>query len=118
MSDICEIDLSRMTETPRCAVLCRTPYELDEFFFNARRQLSRFMTWNRDDIGRLWNVYEERTGFTLFTGRECPDHSMSYCNEEWFRNSGYEVIELSDFYTIPDIVESDEDIACLFGGAV
>lgn len=114
MNSFCEIDLSRMTQEPKCAVICRTIDDLYVFFENAQQQLGQFVRWSRDKAVLLWGSYKEKTGFTLFT-RTGPD-LMTYCNEEWFRENGYEIIEVSDLISILDIDESDVSVYFLFGG--
>lgn len=118
MKDIPEIDLSRMTELPKCSVLCRNTEELDVFFANAQKQLGQFLYWDYDDILDLWNLYKDKTGFTLFVGDYTEPDSMSYCDEEWFRKNGYDIIEFSDIAATPDIEESDEPVGFLLGGIV
>lgn len=118
MKDTYEIDLSRMAELPKCSVLCRNTEELYMFFANAKQQFGQFLHWDYDDILLLWENYEDKTGFTLFAGNYAKPGSMSYCYEEWFHKSGYDVIEFSDLATIPDIEESDESVDSLFGGMI
>lgn len=113
MKNIPEIDLSRMLELPKCAVICRNIEELEIFYANATQQLGEYLYWDFDDALGLWNNYEDKTGFTLFAGSDSPS-SMSYCNEEWFRGNGYEIIELSDIAYIPDIRESEATLDTLF----
>lgn len=108
-------NLSRMTSLPKCAVMCRNNEELEAFYENAKRQLGKFLCWDFDEILNLWCRYREITGFTLFVSDSEPG-SMSYCDEDWFRRSGYELIEFSDLCDVADIEESDQPVAVLFGG--
>ena len=113
MKDIPEINLSRMTETPMCAVICRDTDELKIFFSNAQRQLGKYLRWDYNDIRNIWENYGGSTGFTLFVSRDSVSDSMSYCYEDWFARNGYENIELSDLCAIKDIEESDKPITFL-----
>lgn len=108
-------DLSRMTSLPKCAVMCRNIEELKSFYENVKRQLDKFLYWDFDEILMLWERYREITGFTLFVSDSEPG-SMSYCDEDWFRKSGYELIEFSDLCDVADIEESDQPVAVLLGG--
>lgn len=110
-------DLSRMLELPKCAVLIRTEAEASAFFHNSIQQIAKYVYWNFADVLDLWNIYKEKTGFTLFTSYDGPELA-SYCYEGWFRDNGYEIIEFSDLCNIADIDESDQPIDVLFGGAV
>lgn len=109
-------DLSRMLELPKCAVLCRTEDEVRAFFENAKQQLPGNLFWDLEDILGLWSYYKEKTGFTVITSIE-PE-SMSYCEEDWFRAEGYELIEFSDLINVVEIEESDQSVELLFGGVV
>ena len=115
MKDIPEIDLSRMLELPKCAVICRSVEELELFHEFASKQLAEHMYWDFKFIHRIWDDYEENTGFTLFDGDGSGPHSMTYCYEAWFRDHGYEIIEFSDLCNIPDIQESEASLDTLFG---
>lgn len=111
---VAEVDLSRMIDLPRCAVMCRNKEELESFYEVAKHQLSRFMHWDFEEITGLWNVYDEQTGFTLFdTDRRRS--FMSYCDEEWFRRKGYEIVEFSDIAYVVEIEESETPLESLFG---
>ena len=117
MSEHQEVDLYRMTILPKCAVICRTEEELNMFFENAKMQIFEYAEWlDSDTIHRMWDLYKENTGFTLFVGSSSTPSGMSYCKEEWFRNEHYEIVEFSDLCTQQDIAESDENLSVLFGG--
>lgn len=105
-------DLSRMAESPKCAVMVRSVDELENFFANAQKQLSKYLYWDYADILGLWKQYQDATGFTLFTGS--GPESMSYCWETWFHDSGYEVIEFSELCNVPDLAESEMSLDILF----
>lgn len=107
------VDLSRMLELPKCAVMVRSVDELENFFANAQKQISKYLYWDFDDILGLWKQYQDATGFTLFTSYDTPD-SMSYCWETWFYDNGYEVIEFSELCNLPDIEESEMSLDMLF----
>lgn len=110
------VDLSRMKETPKCAVICRSTDELEDFIANANMQLPEYTDyWDLDHALNMWRRYTNRTGFTLFACGVGPV-SMSYCNEGWFLDSGYEIIELSELYRSADIDESDQPDDVIFGG--
>lgn len=113
MKSIPEIDLSRMLESPKCAVICRSLEEVEIFYINASKQLSAYIPWDFDDIQMLWSTYKGNTGFTLFVSRNEPE-SVSYCNEGWFKAEGYELIELSDITPFLEIMESELSFDILF----
>ena len=111
------VDLSRMTQLIRCAVAVRDPADLDIFYRNAKSQLGRMFNWSRSSLRDFWNVYESRTSFTLY---DVTDRigSMTYCDEEWFHNNGYEVIEFSDLAYPTEIEDSGIPLSVLFGGTI
>lgn len=113
--DFMYADLSRMLELPKCAVLIRTDEEARAFFHNSIQQIAEYTRWSLEDVLNFWNIYKEKTGFTLFIRYDEPE-SISYCNEAWFRNEGYETVEFSDLCNTVDIDESDQPIDTLFGG--
>ena len=115
MKHIQNIDLSRMMERPKCAVLCRSVEELELFYSAAESELSEYLHWDCGFIHTLWNEYKENTGFTLFESNNDGPYSMTYCYEAWFRDRGYELIEFSDLCNIPDIDESEVSLDVLFG---
>lgn len=108
-------DLSRMLELPKCAVLCRTEDDVRALCENANPQLVGCFCFDLDDMLIFWSVYKEHTGFTLYVGDELP-RSISYCNEQWFRDEGYELVEFSDLCNVADIEESDQSVDILLGG--
>ena len=113
------VDLSRMKELPRCAIMCRTEDDVRLLFYNGMKQLSKHMSWRRlEDILIAWDVYGEKTGFTLFYAESTAVRSMSYCREDWFKENGYEIVEFSSLTDTTDIDESDVPPNFLFGGII
>ena len=108
-------DLSRMLVPPRFAVVCRTEEEIRSFHYNCVDQLGKFYEWSLDTILRIWNRnYEsEERGFTLFLDNRTPNH-MSWCNQKWFIDNGYEVANFADLVD-PELSESDIDLIALLG---
>lgn len=113
-SEYPEVDLSRLLERPAAAIMCRTPYEAQCFLVNAKEQFGQLAnTWDEDGILVVWNVYDRRTGYTFYLPSDDDPQRVSYCNEEWFRNEGYQLIEFSDFLHIPELQEGDLPISFL-----
>lgn len=106
-------DLSRMLELPKCAVLMRTEDEARAFFHNSVQQIAEYVHWDLEDVLGLWNIYKEKTGFTLFLSYDEPE-SISYCDEGWFRDEGYEIVEFSSLCNTADIEESEMPLDILF----
>ena len=107
--DFMYADLSRMLELPKCAVLMRTEDEARAFFHNSIQQIAEYVHWDLEDVLNLWSIYKEKTGFTLFLSYDEPE-SISYCDEDWFRNEGYEIVEFSDLCNVADIEESEKSL--------
>lgn len=110
-----QVDLSRMKEYPRCAVICRTEEEVRSFYHNCTQQLSELMHWNIRDIISLWEIYRGRTGFTLCYADRDKLRDMSYCYEQWFRANGYEIVEFSELSNHTELEESEMPIESIFG---
>lgn len=111
--DYQRVDLSRMVERPKCAVMCRTAGDAETFFYNFTEQFEKeYLYWSLNDILNVWNQYQDKTGFTLIVGDGCPE-SISYCDEEWFLDSGYELIEFEDLANPTEIEESEMSMSVL-----
>lgn len=110
------VDLSRLLERPAAAVMYRTPYDAQCFLVNAKEQFDLLAaTWDEDEILGVWDVYHEKTGFTFYLPSNETPQRVSYCNEEWFRDEGYQLIEFADFLHIPELEEGDLPISFLMG---
>ena len=106
------VDLYRMVQRPRCAVMCRTAGDTVTFFYNVIEQFPNFVVWDLNNILNVWNNYQEKTGFTLMLSDDEPT-SISYCGEEWFRNSGYEIIEFEVLANPVELEESEMPVDVL-----
>ena len=110
-----EIDLSRMLENPKCAVHIATKEDAPLVLFNARRQFKDFVigSWPEDGY---WSNYQENTAYTLFYRNSDEPQRLSYGSLPWFRENGYEILEINDLLASPiDIEESDLPVDELFG---
>ena len=109
-----EIDLSRMLENPKCAVHIATKDDAPLVLFNARRQFGdRVINWPEDGY---WFDYKENTAYTLFYIDSTKPQRLSYGRLPWFRENGYEILEINDLITSSiDIEESDLPVDELFG---
>ena len=110
------VDVFRMLEAPKCAIICRTIEDACLLYDSISCQLPEYSTlWSPDDLEYVWNVNESKTGFSLYSWDNEPE-PLSYCDEEWFRGEGYVIIEFSDLCDIPDLEEGDLPIGFLLGG--
>lgn len=106
VADYQYVDLSRMVQQPKCAVMCRTEGDAVTFLYNLIEQFPEYVFWDKNDILNIWSNYQDKTGFTLMLSDEEPT-SVSYCREEWFRNTGYELIEFEVLANPVEIEESE-----------
>lgn len=100
-------DLSRMESTPMCAVICRTAEEAEEFFYNVRSQFPDHLYWSLDNLMGLWKYHGPQTGFTFFCEDDTEPGALSYCDEPWFKETGYVLIEFSELCNTPDFEDSN-----------
>lgn len=110
-----EIDLSRMLENPKCAIRVASKDDALLILFNARRQFKDFVIGRWPEDG-YWSNYQENTAYTLFYRDSDKPQRLSYGRLPWFREHGYEILEINDLIASSiDIEESDLSVDELFG---
>lgn len=109
-------NLSRMDVLPKCAIICRTAEEAEEFFYNVNKQFPDRICWSLEDLMDLWRNYESETGFTFFCTLDTEPGSISYCDTSWFKRNGYVLIEYSELVDSPELEDSGLPIDFLIGG--
>lgn len=111
VTEVIELDLSRMLEDPRCAIHVSTLEEAKIIILNAKNQFpERVKNWNAISNNH-WTVYKEETGFTLFYEDEDEPTTMSYADIPWFKENGYQIVEFGDLLgAVVDIEESEQSI--------
>lgn len=112
------VDLSFVNENRKTAILCRTIEDAETLFHNAKEQFPQHLCWSLEDTLDVWRYNGEKTGFTFFCDYDDESGDLSYCDEQWFRAGGYELIEFSDLVQIPELEEGDMPIEFLMGGAM
>lgn len=110
-----ELNLSRMLESPPCAVRCRSELEADALLHNFKQQYpNRVKNWS--DGYPSWGSYADKTCYTLFYAGAHKPTSLSFCDIDWFTENGYEVIEFAGLIgEQEEIEESEMPIELLFG---
>lgn len=105
------IDLSRLAEVPQCAVFFKSAEEVELFFHNCESQLAEFIGyWELEEaVGRWKN--DNSVGFTFMTGDSVEN--MTWCDRNWFRECGYELVEFSDLANPIEIEESEMPLCVL-----
>ena len=111
-------DLARMEQLPRCAIVCRTAEEAEEFYHNVSHQFPEFVRWSLDELMNLWDYHKSETGFTFFCDHDTEPGSITYCDVPWFRSSGYVLVEYLELVNAPELEESGYPIDFLIGGAI
>lgn len=115
-----DIDLSRMLESPKCAIHVASLEDAQALIYNAKKQFpERAVSWSAEVVSG-WNTDEiEETCFTMFYDGEDEPTSMSYCDINWFRDAGYEIVEFSELLQVSaDIDESDQSIDILLDSVI
>ena len=108
------VDISRVKEAPKCAIICNTEQEVELFYHSCEEQIPELIDfWTLEDVLSIWNS-RERVCFSFLVGDEIED--MSWCYEAWFIESGYEIVEFSELANPSEIEESDSPINVLLGG--
>lgn len=110
------VDLSRLFAAPKSAVFFQNVGEIEIFRHNCAVEFSRYIRhWSLKDMTDKWEN-NEGVGFTFMTGDE-PE-SMSWCDRQWFEESGYEIIEFADLVNLVEIEESEMSIDVLLNVGV
>lgn len=105
------IDLSRLFEAPKSAIFFQSAEEVELFYHNCVSQYEHYIRhWSLDDVVSKWENHEG-CGFTFMTDSEPDD--MSWCDRQWFEESGYEIIEFADLANPVEIEESEMSIDVL-----
>lgn len=111
MSEHKYVDLSRLFETPKSAIFFQNTEEAALFYHNCTSQYGYYIRhWSLNDVVRRW-MNNEGCGFTFMTGNEPDD--MSWCDRDWFEESGYDIIEFADLFNSVEIEESEMPLAVL-----
>lgn len=112
------VDLSLVSENRKIAILCRNIDDAETLFHNIKEQFPQRLYWSLEETLTVWRYNGEKTGFTFFREYDDEPETLSYCDEQWFREEGYELVEFSDLVQIPDLEEGDLPIEFLIGGAL
>lgn len=108
------IDLTRLTQQPKCAVLCATREESELLVRAVHLQMPQYTKlWGGSDVlnrGR----WKEKTAYTLFID-ETPERLL-YGREQYFLEQGYEVLTLDQLAAVAqDLPETNMPIEMLLG---
>ena len=105
------VDLSRLFETPKSAIFFQSAEEAELFYHNCASQYGHYIRhWSLNDVVRKWENHEG-CGFTFMTDNEPDD--MSWCDRDWFEESGYDIIEFADLVNPVEIEESEMSLDVL-----
>lgn len=117
-NDVPYVDLSRMLQQPKCAIMAASEEEAEWLLSNAIQQFPEH-TGNWRHCGTLWskgNRGGRGTCYTLFDYNSSSPTRMTYSPTEWFEENGYEVIAFAELMHQfqEDIEESDSSLDALF----
>lgn len=106
------VDLSKMFDIPGCAVRVPTRYAAETILANFMTQHPNEEGYHMSDTN--WDSYESNTAYTLwsvFCGRDGRPNmritSLGYTSVDWFKDSGYTVIEFEELMELPDLDDGD-----------
>ena len=107
------IDLTRLTQQPKCAVLCATREESELLVRAVHRQLPQYTKlWG--GVSNLNRGYKDKTSYTLF--RDETPEQLLYGREQFFLEHGYEVLTLDQLASAAqDLREANMPIEMLLG---